>query len=133
MRMLRGILERRSSWGSPSASWSCRIICGIVPLSEVEGCAEVDAALQNNFPGLLLWTGWQALHPALLGRLLSWYTGGVVFCRACHVRPPGFRHLVMRMLKVLNTFVLDDNRCLKNELLTIKDLLSENPTFNRRF
>lgn len=49
MRMLRGILGRKSSWGSLSASWSCGIICGIVPLLEAEGCAEVDAALRLIF------------------------------------------------------------------------------------
>lgn len=48
--MLRGILGRRSSWGSLVASWSCGIICGIAPLLEAEGCEEVDEALQFIFP-----------------------------------------------------------------------------------
>ena len=48
--MLRAILGRKSRWGSLSASWSCGIICGIVPLLEAEGCADVDAALKHIFP-----------------------------------------------------------------------------------
>lgn len=30
--------------------WSCGLICGIVPILEVEGCAEVDATLELIFP-----------------------------------------------------------------------------------
>jgi len=48
--MLRGILGRKSNWGSLSVSWCCGIICGIEPLLEAEGCAEVDAALKKIFP-----------------------------------------------------------------------------------
>lgn len=50
MRYLRNILGRRTNWGSLMASWSCGIICGIVPLLEAEGLQEVDVALNEMFP-----------------------------------------------------------------------------------
>lgn len=37
----------------------------------------------------------------------------------------------MRMPKVLNRFVLDNNICFRNELLLTKKLWSQHPTFDR--
>jgi len=77
--MRRAILGRKSSWGSLSASWSCGIICGIVPLLEAEGCADVDAALKRIFPDedrrptILFYDKACVLHRYLSGRGdLSW-------------------------------------------------------------
>ncbi|CAN0301237.1 unnamed protein product [Ectocarpus sp. 6 AP-2014] len=179
--MLRGILGRKSSWGSLSASWSCGIIYGIVPLLEAEGCAEVDAALQKIFPDedrrptIIFYDKACVLDRYLTGKGdLSW-VGTLLIVDRFHFRghtevlcaffnspndqdnpllwnveadPPefywnssiaesnngwlsGFRHAVMRMPKVLNRLVLDNNICFKNELLLDKKLLSKNPTFDR--
>lgn len=77
--MLRAILGRKSSWGSLSASWSCGIICGIEPLLEAAGCADVDAALKRIFPDedrrptILFYDKACVLHRYLSGRGdLSW-------------------------------------------------------------
>lgn len=69
MRYLRSILGRRTSWGSLLVSWSCGVICGIVPLLEAEGLQEVDAALREIFPD-------EAKRPVIL-----------FYDKACQLRP----------------------------------------------
>ena len=55
------------------------------------------------------------------------------FCLPCAVpsRVQGYRAVLMRMPRALNTFILDNTACFRNELLMCNTLLKHNPTFDR--